>query len=366
VQKIIALAVVLAAVGGGAWGYSRWQRARRPTAEQLAAIEQRADVLSEVFTIDRKYRSMQGPEGTTTGALLDSDPPELLWIIGYRAVMVDADGTTQMPQDFMCHANLNFDMEEHRERFTWAKNASPRLFTLSQGQHEVRFPSGFGIPIMSDETLSVGMQVLNLNVEGQVFTVRHLVTISYVRDRDLPGPMQPLFMKAAAGMISLADTPGHYGVEQPDSAAHGEGCLPGERAHGRVLEDRHGGKFAGHWVVEPGRQENHTNVTRSMNLPFDATVHYVATHLHPFAESLELRDLTTGESVYTSRARSFSDRIGLAEVEHYSSDEGFELLQDHEYELVSIYDNTSGEDQDSMAVMFLYLLDEEFERPREL
>jgi hypothetical protein len=44
-QKIIAFAVVLAAVGGGAWGYARWQRARRPTAEQLAAIEQRADVL---------------------------------------------------------------------------------------------------------------------------------------------------------------------------------------------------------------------------------------------------------------------------------------------------------------------------------
>ena len=112
--------------------------------------------------------------------------------------------------------------------------------------------------------------------------------------------------------------------------------------------------------------ENHTNVTRSMNLPFDATVHYVATHLHPFAQSLELRDLMTGESVYTSRARNFEDRIGLAEVDHYSSDEGFELYQGHEYELVSIYDNTSGEDQDSMAVMFLYLLDEQFERPREL
>ncbi|HET6583988.1 MAG TPA: hypothetical protein VFG69_11080, partial [Nannocystaceae bacterium] len=255
---------------------------------------------------------------------------------------------------------------EHRERFAWTKNASPRLFTLSQGQSEVQFPAGFGIPIMSDETLSVGMQVLNLNVEGRTFAVRHRVTIDYVRDSELSGPMQPLFMKAAAGMVSLADTPGHYGIEAPSSDAHGEGCLPGERAHGKVLEDRYGGRFAGHWVVEPGRQENHTNVTRSMNLPFDATVHYVATHLHPFAESLELRDLTTGESVYTSRARNFTDKVGLAEVEYYSSADGFALHRDHEYELVSIYDNTSGEVQDSMAVMFLYMLDEQFERPREL
>jgi hypothetical protein len=365
--KTIVTLGIAAAVGGSAlFGYAHWQRSRRPSEDQIAAIERTAEVLSEVFTIDRKYRSMQGPEATTTGALLDSDPPELLWIIGYRAVMVDADAVAEMPQDFMCHANLNLDIAEHRERFAWTKNASPRLFTLSQGQSEVRFPAGFGIPIMSDETLSVGMQVLNLNIEGETFAVRHRVTIDYVRDREVPGPMQPLFMKAAAGMVSLMDAPGHYGIDEPSKEAHGEGCLPGERAHGRVLEDRYGGKFAGHWVVEPGRQENHTNVTRSMNLPFDATVHYVATHLHPFAESLELRDLTANETVYKSTAKNFDDRIGLAEVDHYSSAEGFALHHDHEYELVSIYDNTSGEDQDSMAVMFLYLLDEQFERPREL
>jgi hypothetical protein len=362
----IALGLVAAGLGGGLWAWQRARRGSQLTEAQVAALERSTEVLSEVFTIDRKYRSMQGPESTTTGALLDSDPPELLWIIGYRAQMVDAAGTAEMPAEFMCHTNLNVDMEEHRQRFAWTKNASPRLFTLSQGQSEVRFPAGFGVPILSDETLSVGMQVLNLNVEGQSFAVRHRVTIEYVRDRDLPAPMQPLYMKAAAGMVSLAANPGYYAIDQPDAGAHGEGCLPGERAHGRVLEDRYGGKFSGHWVVKPGHEENHTNVTRSMNLSFDTTVHYVATHLHPFAQSLELRDLTTGSSVYTSRARNFDDKIGLAAVDHYSSPEGFALYHDHEYELVSVYDNTSAEDQDSMAVLFLYVLDEQYQRPREL
>ncbi len=38
------------------------------------------------------------------------------------------------------------------------------------------------------------------------------------------------------------------------------------------------------------------------------------------------------------------------------------MFKDHQYELVSIYDNTSSEDQTSMAVMLLYLLDHRFER----
>lgn len=58
-----------------------------------------------------------------------------------------------------------------------------------------------------------------------------------------------------------------------------------------------------------------------------------------------MRDLTTGESLYTARARGLAERIGLAEVGAYSSAEGIPVYRDHEYELVSVYDNTSGVDQ---------------------
>ena len=50
-------------------------------------------------------------------------------------------------------------------------------------------------------------------------------------------------------------------------------------------------------------------------------------------------------------------------VEYFSSAEGVPLHKDHEYEMVSIYENTSGEEQDSMAVMYMYLLDKRFEKP---
>lgn len=360
---LLAAAVVLA-LGAAAW--QRWRSPAPPTDAELRAITRSVDIYSDVFTVDREYRSMQGPLSEARGALSDADPPELLWITGYRAVMVDGDTEAPMPQEYMCHANLDLDMAAHRERFGWEKTASRRLFTLSQGQNAVRFPAGFGIPIASDEEIEVEMQVLNLNPDGSSRRVRHKVTVEYVRDADLSAPMKPLFMKSAAGLVSLADTRAHYGVEGADAEQHGEGCMPGERAAGKVTEDRHGQKFSGHWVVPPGREENHTLVTQWLRLPFDTTVHYVAAHVHPFAESIALHDLTTGTTVFQSKAHNFGDRIGLREVEHYSSVEGFALYADHEYELVSIYDNTSGVPQDSMAVLFLYMLDEEFERPKDL
>jgi len=358
------VALVLVAAGGALGVFAL--RDAAPTAEELAAATQRVDIYSEVFTVDRKYRSMVGPLSTARGSLSDADPPELLWITGYSAVMVDADGDDPMPQELMCHANLDLDMQAHRERFGWKKNAARRLFTLSQGQSAVRFPPGYGIPIASDEEIRVEMQVLNLNEEKPAFEVRHKVTVEFVRDADLRAPMKPLFMKAATGLVSLGDARAHYDVAEPNPEEHGEGCLVGERAAGKITEDDVGNRFSGHWVVKPGREENHTLVTQWLDLPFDTTVHYVAVHLHPFARSLALRDLTTGGVVFESRAENFADRIGLHSVEEYSSVEGFQLFADHEYELVSVYDNTSGEDQDSMAVMFLYALDKEFERPRDL
>jgi hypothetical protein len=57
--------------------------------------------------------------------------------------MVDADGVSEMPQDYMCHSNLDYDPVKHQEIFG-ARNLTSRLFTLSQGQLEIDFPDGTG------------------------------------------------------------------------------------------------------------------------------------------------------------------------------------------------------------------------------
>jgi len=322
-----------------------------------------AEYLSPVYTVDRLYRSMMGPQSMQTIRVVQGERPELIWVTGYRAEMVKADGTTSQSQEFMCHSNLDINMPQHM-RILGLERVSPnRVFTLSQGQQQIRFPEGFGMPIVSLEAFRLTTQVLNLNRADESFEVRHKVSIEYIRDADLKVPLKPLFQLSANAMVLVEGTDGHFGLPpEADPNVHGTGCLVGTSASdtGGLFRDDYGRRFSAHWQVKPGREVNHTNVTRFMNAPFDTTVHYIAVHLHPFAESLELRDLTTGKTLYHSRTRPAEGRIGLAHVDYYTSAEGIPIYKSHEYELVSVYNNTTAELQDSMAVMYLYALDKEY------
>ena len=322
-------------------------------------------VLSRTYEVDQKYRSMMGPYSREAVKLIEEEElasaDEVVWITGYRAVMVDGDGESPQRQEFMCHSNLDIDPVAHRQAFDTTATFSSRLFTLSQGQQTIDFPEGFGIPIRAAEALSLTTQVLNLNLENQQFSVRHKVTIDFVRGSDLDTPLIPLFPTSAYGLQLLEGEDGYYGLARPNPEQHGPGCLVGESASGHSYDDGLGRSFTGHWVVPPGREENRTLVTKLMRVPYDTTIHYVAVHLHPFAESLSLVDLTTGDTLFASQAENFEDRIGLARVDSLASVEGIPVYADHDYELVSVYNNTSSEPQDSMAVMYLYLRDREVE-----
>jgi hypothetical protein len=183
-----------------------------PTPEASDVKVWTKEVLSKVYFVDKKYKSMLGPDSLQKVTLLEGEKPELLWITGYKAVMMNADASKAVSQDFMCHSNLDFDPYTYWENFGSNASMSGRLFTLSQGQQDVQLPAGFGIPIMSNETLDLATQVLNLNLESPNVEVRHKVTIRFIRDRDLTQPMKPLFQAAVQGFKSLEGEPAHYGV----------------------------------------------------------------------------------------------------------------------------------------------------------
>lgn len=317
-------------------------------------------VLSDTYEIDQIYKSMKGPQSTQELSISEDNEPKLIWITGFRAVMVGPDGKTPISQEFMCHSNLDFNVGSHSRLMGWEKNnPNTRLFTLSQGQYEIKFPEGFGIPFFSNEKFSLTTQVLNLNDPVNKYKIKHKITIDYVRDRDLKAPMKPLLPVSAYGLKLLEGKDGYYNVSN-ELEAHGEGCLVGQNADTHEFKDGFQRKFTGHWVVKPGREVNHTLVTKILNIPYDTKIHYIAIHLHPFAESIELKDLTTGETVFKSKVKGASNRIGIDNVEYFSSKDGIPIYKDHQYQIISVYNNTTNEDQDSMAVMFLYLLDKEY------
>ena len=321
-----------------------------------------AEFLSDTYVVDRIYRSMKGPQSTQSLTLLDTEEPELLWITGYRATMVGPDGLIPVSQEFMCHSNLDWDPGLHNAIFG-QRPTNSRLFTLSQGQFAMRFPTGFGIPILSSEALSLTTQVLNLNYDQISQDVRHRIIVEFVRDRDLKAPYKALFGTSAYVLVSLEDEALAFGEEDPSAVQRGAWCLPGENASTHIYTDAHSRRFTGHFVVKPGRHRYRTLATHQMNLLDDTTIHYIAVHLHPFAESIELRDLTTGESVYKSYAKNFKGKIGLDTVDHLSSETGIPVYKSHEYEVVSVYNNTTSVDQDSMAVLFLYYREKDLRIP---
>jgi hypothetical protein len=285
---------------------------------------------------------------------------ELLWIVGYRSEVTDATGTAPAPDELMCHTALDTNAQRYRETFGSVLTLrGNRLFSVDQGTFAIDLPRGFGIPIMSDEEIFVATQVLNHNIVGDPFDVRERVTIDYVRHRDLDAPLRPLVQHGVFGMVLVDGPDGHVGLAPAavDTNRHGPGCamaLDRGDPRGQVT-DAFGRRLSSFWVVEPGRHVYHTRVTDFLDLPYDTRLHLAAAHLHPFAESLALYDLTTDEAVVELRTQQRDGRIGLAAVETLSSEEGVPLFADHEYDLVAVYDNDSGVDQDAMATLLMYL-----------
>ena len=331
--------------------------------------------LSNVYTIDRKYRSMEGPSSVKTVYLgSQTAPPELLWITGIRTEMVTEDGVTPQLPELMCHVNIDMDADRHQALFDLPRPVAARLMTLSQGMLSSKLPPGYGFPIASNEPLLLFTQVLNLNIEHpNNLKVRHRVTVDYVRDADLKGAMKPLFNLGASGMVELGNNPLALTSMMPtaspqDGEHHGATCLIGQRAPQAAATsadyvDPQGKHMTGHWIVPPGRQVNASDITWFLRLPFDTKLRYAAIHLHPFAESLSVRDVTTGQTILVSRATNPAKGIGLTHVDTIDSPEGIPFYKDHKYELISVYNNPTKQNADSMASVFLGLDDHEFVKP---
>jgi len=311
-----------------AWGIGQLGMSTSAVAKGGA---QTKEVLSDPVTISQPYDfdSQAWPGDMQYVVLSYSEPPELLWLTGARLELVGPDGRTRVSEEFLWFSCLTIDdlllsATAHNRLFGNAATPlpvqrKPYLICCNQGHLQTAFPPGFAIPVLSHEPLMIEAAVVNQKQKEPV-KLRFKWTVEYLRDQDLQQPLKPLFI--------------------------------------RVVE-----AVPPRWTVPPGRDVKRFNVTRQLALPFDTTMHYIKAYLQPFGESIELRDLTTGTTLFTSRARPFPDRVGLAHLDAFSSEEGIPIFKDHEYELVSTYDNTSAAEVPARAAMRLYLLNKKFQKP---
>jgi len=293
------------------------------------------EAVSKIYSIDRQYDVMRGPWTREATALIQSEENELLWVTGGELDVVDAGNSSSVSDQFLCHSFLEFANATHgsgKENHMFGNQTlldnSP-ILPFAQGNRILQFPDGFGVPVLSSEPLSFSTMVMNPHDEAPL-DLQFIATFNYVREKELTQQLRPLFIRTTI-------------VEGPSSDQ-----FP---------------KNWGAWIVEPGRHVNRTRITDQIGLPFDTTVHYIVTHVHAFAESLELRDVTTDTILFQSKTTHQPGLVGLADVQTFSSEAGIELFVDHEYELVSIYDNPTQEGILAMAKMRLYLLDHSFTNP---
>jgi hypothetical protein len=318
---------------------------------------------SKPFEIDKIYKSMTGPREVRRVTLGKGE--QLMWVLSYNTEIIDTNTGADLSAEYMCHNNLNVgNLNNHRSAIGAPPvRGVPRIFALSQGVMDVDFPDGYALPVRAGEPLILNYQVLNLNPIEKPIEVHYRTSVRYVLDSDLRKPLRPLYQFGIQGLKLVAGEQGYPGLKHADPDVHGESCSVGEVLDvSNQFENPDGNTYTNHWIVEPGREENHTLVSPRLGLKRDVSVHYINVHVHPYAESIELRDLTTGETVYKSRITNHTDRIGIASAETYSSGNGLTLFKDHEYTLISVYQNDSGQRQDAMASMFLYIRDESFER----
>lgn len=318
-----------------AWSVGPWAMSLPAAAEGRT---QARETLSDPVMIPPRHGfERKGWPGEMQYVVLSySQQRELLWITGARLELVGPDGRTPVSAEFVGSSCLTIDdllLSAQAHNWLFGKAATPlpvqlkpRLLCFSQGNLQTMFPPDFAVPVLSHEPLMVEAAVVNQNHEEPV-EVRFKWTVEFSRDQDRREPFRPLFIRGVLADPSVAQTDPYL------------------------------------WTIPPGRDVKRFNVTRQLALPFDTTVHYIRAYLLTFGESLEWRDLTTGTTLFTSRATPFPDRLGLAHIDTFSSEEGIPVYKDHAYELVSTYDNTTAAEVPARAAMRLYLLDKTFQKP---
>lgn len=313
---------------------------------------------SSDYEVNDIYKSMFGP-ASIHYLTIDDTREELLWVTELKADVVHADNEEELSGDLLCHLNMDYHAPQHFGRWGMKGRINEdytRMVTLSSGFQHFKLPKGFGFPVYSNEKLTFDSQVLNLNDPNpQNLSVAHNIELTFQDDdpQNRPIPLTPVPLVIYRPFNG--DQP-HF--EMPEDVPNS--CIPVDPQQNSYIEED-GQALTGHWVVPPGREETRFNVTQPLKLKHNETVHHAVVHIHPFCERLALRDITTDSILVDLKMVNSVGKIGLEHIDVFNSKIGVELVAGHEFELILEVNNTTEVDQDMMAVMMLFIRDQEME-----
>lgn len=306
------------------------------------------------FVISNIYKSMEGPKSDQYFAI-DNSTEELLWLTSFKTEAFLSDESTRMPNDFVCHTNFEYRDAEHYNRWNLTERINkqyPRITSISNGIEAFELPEGFGFPVFSNERIFLNAQALNHNVTDSIFNIKHKIEIGFIKHGEKPlKALQPKTLY----MILPFDINNPF-VGPTDKLPNA--CIPVETKLHTYYDDK-GNPLSGHWLFSPGRHHFSFNATKQLSIKDSIRLHQITSHLHPFAERLQLVDKTTNTVIYNCESENFEDKIGLKNTPTFTSTEGIWLYENREYEMMLEVNNTTNTDQEMMASMAIFYNDEE-------
>ncbi|MAP53371.1 hypothetical protein [Altibacter sp.] len=304
--------------------------------------------------VDNIYQSMDGPQAMLN-LDLNPDSDRLKWITGFKAE-VYREGTNVHNNDFLCHTNIDFFDPIHYKNLNFPQRINaqyPRLGTLSNGINQLQFPKGFGFPVAANDKFIVASRTLNHNIKDAFFKVKHHISFEFAPPQSQLKPLVP----RALVLLQDYDRENPY---NPNKKKDPTLCTPIDLKNHSFL-NKDGEKLSAHWILPEGNYHYEFNVTYQLELTEDTTIHAMAAHLHPHAQSFTLYDITADTAVYTFQCENYDGKIGLKKVPVYASEEGLTLYADHDYKLILETSNPTEGFSDMMAVLFVYLYDREMD-----
>lgn len=289
-----------------------------------------------MLPIDQIYHSMQGPSDRVPIGF-----DELDWVTAVQSEVVDFDSADALGDEFFCHSQIQMP-------------SGIRLMTMATGSEDIRFPEGFAMPVSDivarqpeeQRALSFLGMILNNHEPEIEEQARVKVNVEYFRDSDFGDGPRPkkLYVTSLAMQVEDLDL---YEPD-PDDPPINEDVT----THCALVETPSGTNVGLHWLVPPGIQT--TRKIQKNLVPVDGRVHFASAHLHNYGVYMRLTDLTDDKVLFQADVEHEPSRDQIANITSYSSEEGFPVKKDHVYEIEAVYNNTTDQDVDAMAMMFLY------------
>lgn len=422
--KMAALLALAVLAGQPATAWSATDKTNASKGKSASAVTEGPCQIGEIivgpFDIHRRYRSMEGPymsQRLAIGDLIESKsialpeslvnftetsngqgpsmqgggmkptnvsrPPGLLdtsgqgrqlyWFKGMKIEVLDEHNKPLPTGEFICHLNLDIDNNFRNAAFPEGQQLrTTRLITLTQGQSSFFFPSGYGVPVASDEPWTLMFQAANRTTDEHR-RLKHRCRLYFIKDSNLVYPIKALtwsvpFMTVVVDKDTAeAKETEHHNL--PDCSGMSAGVTAPNAVPGSLSTDSLGRKVDGHWVVPPGTTTYTSPITDLYCPGFadkDRKIIAAWSHVHPMCAQASLVSCDGQKRTKIFSATVKTDAKKGLEIKHIDdvlSAQGILMPHGHHYELEATYVNNTGKPLDSMVTEGIFFADDTFARP---